>query len=195
MLLEYPAAFPSPFTLFLARHGQPDRSRYDLPYHLPPGPQLTEKGQQEAAELGEFLHAQQAAHFMASPLERAWRTAAIAARACDAPLEMSQDLAEWRPEENETTVLGRMQRAIAAGVRLAQAKAAPVVLVTHGGPIMAALKWLGVPAGTVERYRIFDGRNPLPTAGAWRVDNINGELRAQLVFAPQGVVIPVEITV
>lgn len=196
MLLESPSALPGgPFTLFLTRHAAPDRSRYDLPYHLPPGPRLTEKGLQEAAELGEFLRAAQTAHILASPMERTWQTAEIAAQTCAAPLGMNPDLLEWRPDEQERAVLERMKQAVADGVRLAQSKDAPVALVTHGGPVLVALKYLGLPAETVERFRIFDGRNPLPTAGAWRIDNDHGELRAQLVFAPQGVVIPVEITV
>mgnify|MGYP005817552989 CR=1 FL=1 len=193
MLLEQPAGLPGPFTLYLARHAAPDRTRFDLPYHIPPGPNLTEKGLREAAELGEFLCGAGVVHFLASPLERAWRTATIAAETCGATLELNQDLTEWRPEENESTVLARVQQAFETGLSLAMAKGGPVALVTHGGPILAALRWLGAPAETLERMRIYDNRNPLPTAGAWRIERLDGgELHAQLAFAPAGVMIPTE---
>lgn len=192
MPLEQPARLPGPFTIYLARHAAPDLTRHDLPYHLPPGPNLTEKGLQEAAELGEFLRKAGAAHFIASPLERTWRTAAIAARTCDAPLEVNPNLAEWQPDEDEFTVLARMKAAFKAGLSLALTKHAPVVLVSHGGPILALLRWLGAPAELLERVCIYD-RNPLPTAGAWRMDCLDrGELQVQLAFAPQGVILPTE---
>jgi broad specificity phosphatase PhoE len=76
---ETPLLLPQAYTLYLARHATPDRSRYDLPYHIPPGPGLTEKGRQEAAELGQFLRQEGVRHILASPLERTWRTALIGA--------------------------------------------------------------------------------------------------------------------
>ena len=42
-----------------------------------------------------------------------------------------------------------------------------VAVVTHGGPIAALLLALGMDEATLERHRVYDHRNPLPTAGAW----------------------------
>lgn len=179
---------PGQFTLYLARHATPDRTRFDIPYHYPPGPELTENGKQEASELGCFMRGVGVKKIQASPLERAWRTALIAQEVCGAALEMNPDLAEWRPEEVEKVVLERMLHAFEAGAKMAEHH--PVALVTHGGPIMALLKYLGLPADTVERYRIFDGRNLISVAGAWRVEKTAGEIRLNLVFAPAGIKLP-----
>lgn len=194
MLLEQPIALPEPFTIFLARHAEPDRARYDIPYHIPPGPPLTEKGLREAAELGEYLRAAGTACFLASPLERAWRTATLAGEACGLQPVLDYNLAEWRPDENDCALQARMQEAFYAGVKLSREKAAPVTLVSHGAPIQALLKWLGLPAETIEHYRIYDHRCLLPTAGVWRVEKISGELHAQLAFVPEGVKTPTELT-
>ena len=196
MLLEQLSALPEPFTIFLTRHAEPDRARYaHIPYHIPPGPPLTDKGLQEAAELGEYLRAAGTATILSSPLERAWRTASIAAEACGVSPVLDYTLAEWRPEENDQGLQSRMQEAFSAGMKLAREKTAPVALVSHGAPILALLRWLGVPEGTIERYRIYDHRCLLPTAGAWRVEKISGKLHAQLAFVPEGVSIPTELII
>jgi 2,3-bisphosphoglycerate-dependent phosphoglycerate mutase len=185
---------PDTFTVYLARHATPERARPDLPYHIPPGPMLTERGLQEAAELGSFLREAGVMRLFASPLERAWRTASIAGEIIQAPLELDLDLAEWRPDEVEKTVAERAWRAFGRSAQLSAQLAAPVTLVTHGGPVLLLLKALGMPEPTVQRYRIFDSRNPIPMAGAWRVERSQGTLQIQLVFGPTGVKIPDPMT-
>lgn len=195
MLLEQSASLPEPFTIFLARHAEPDRARFDIPYYTPPGPPLTEKGLQEAAELGEFLRASGVGAILSSPLERTWRTAAIAGEACGVSPALDANLAEWRPDENDRDLKARMQQAFQAGLLLAREKAAPVAMISHGAPIQAVLEWLGMPAKTIERYRIYDHRCLLPTGGVWQVEKTSGELRAQLVFVPDGVTLPSQLTI
>jgi broad specificity phosphatase PhoE len=178
---------PEEFTVYLARHATPDHSRRDIPYAIPPGPELTEQGRQEAAQLGAFLRSLEAARVFASPLERALRTAAIAGTLAGLPVEVNDDLAEWRSEELEREVQTRMERIFSAAAQLSCAQSAPVVLVSHGGPVMAMLKLLGMPSPVADRCRIYDGRNLIPPAGAWRVEKLDGELRIDLVFVPKGV--------
>ncbi len=181
---------PEAFTVFLARHATPERARPDLPYHIPPGPALTERGLQEAAELGAFLRDAGVARMFASPLERAWRTATIASEITQASLELDTDLAEWRPDEVEKKVTERIWRSFERAARLS-AETGPVTIVTHGGPVMLLLKALGLPDTIVQRYRVFDSRNPIPMAGAWRIERAqNGDLYIQLVFGPNGVKLP-----
>ena len=156
---------PPPSTVYLVRHATPDWARTDLIYHLPPGPPLTEQGQREAAQLGDFLRDMGVRAVRASPLERCWRTAEIAAGVAGAEWQVDQRLAEWRPEEKPPDVLARVWPVC---LEASEAEA-PMALVTHGGPIGAVLAELGLEARQLAHYQgQFDRRNPLPPAGAWR---------------------------
>ena len=177
-----PLFVPEGSVLYLARHATPDRSRHDIPYHTPPGPELTERGRQEAAQLGAFLRDAGVQHILASPLERAWRTAHIASEIAGATVELNLDLAEWRLDEVEQQVHQRVCRAFQLAARLSQ-KEGPVALVSHGSPTLTLIKALGLPTAEIERHRIYDSRNPIPQAGAWEVRS--GLLR--LAFVPEGV--------
>jgi broad specificity phosphatase PhoE len=180
---------PERFTVYLARHAMPDRSRVDIPYTVPPGPELTPRGMDEAAELGKYLCAAGVCFVQASPFERTLRTAMIALLgyhgAGAPPLEINDDLMEWRNDEIEKTVAERMRRAFLDAARQSARRGAPVAVVTHGGPVLALLKDLGVPADAVDRCRIYDHRNPLPTAGAWRVERMGDGLGIELAFVPR----------
>jgi len=155
-------------TIFLARHATPDWSRTDLPYHLPPGPPLVPQGEAEAAQLGRFLREAGVARLFASPLERARRTAEIAASVAELPLQVDEALAEWRPEEKVEDIRERFwpawERLIALSLR-----AGPVAVVTHGGPIGFLLDELGLPKDTLAHFkRTFDRQNPICPAGVWK---------------------------
>jgi 2,3-bisphosphoglycerate-dependent phosphoglycerate mutase len=180
--------FPEPFTIYLVRHATPDRSRYDIPYHTPPGPELTERGRREAAELAVFLQESGVVNVLASPLVRAWRTGIIISERCGARLEVNLDLAEWRTDEHEKAVLERMQRAFETGIKLAQE--GPVAMVSHGSPILTLLKSLGLSSEMIERCRIYDSRNLIPMAGVWRIENADNQFQIQLVFTPTGIRFP-----
>lgn len=155
-------------TLYLARHATPDWSRTDLPYHLPPGPPLVPQGEDEAAELGRFLRAAGVTRLYASPLERARRTAEIAASVAELPFQVEAAIAEWRPEEKTEHIRVRFwpvwERVIAQSLQ-----SGPIALVTHGGPIGFFLDELGLPKDTLAYYkRTFDRNNPAPPAGVWK---------------------------
>lgn len=180
-------ALPEEFIVYLARHATPDHSRADIPYTLPPGPELTVRGRSEAVELGAYLRQVGVKQVQASPFERTLRTAAIACEPAGLSPEINPDLTEWHTTEPEVEVAERIQRAFAQAARISCARSEPVMLVTHGGPVMALLKALGLPLAVVERCRIYDSRNLVPPAGVWRVEKLDGELRMDPVFAPQGV--------
>jgi broad specificity phosphatase PhoE len=184
------SSLPNSFTVYVARHATPDRSRSDIPYHIPPGPPLTERGLSEAAALGDFLREAGVLYFLSSPLERAWRTASIAAEVCGAGIEQNIGLAEWRPEENEAAVRERVSTAFLAACQMSSRKEGPVALVSHGFPTLTLTKALGLPPETIERCRIYDSRNLVPMSGAWRVECVDGELTLRLVFVPQGLALP-----
>ena len=167
--------------VYLIRHATPDWNRKDIPYHLPPGPPLVEKGEAEAGELGRFLREAGAGHIYHSPLERCKQTAHISgAIAGVAAIEM-QSLIEIQPGEKLEDILKRLWPTWEA----ATAKSEPVALVTHGGPIAILLEKFGVSSETLSYYkRTFDRNNPLPPAGAWQVAPLDGAWASSLAFVP-----------
>lgn len=175
-----------PQTIYLIRHASPDWDRKDIPYDIPPGPPLTEKGQQEAQELGEFLQKAGVKKLYYSPLERASHTAQIAAAVANIPAQEQAALAEWITGQSEAEIHARfwplMEAAMAESARLG-----PLGLVTHGGPVAYLLKELGIDSDRLARHRqMFDRRNPMPPAGVWRMQRNadNEDWNLQLVFTP-----------
>jgi broad specificity phosphatase PhoE len=173
-------------TIYLIRHASPDWERKDIPYDIPPGPPLTDKGQQEAQELGVFLQKAGVRKLYYSPLERSTHTAQIAAAVAGIPLLEQSELAEWVTGEMEAEIHARfwplMESAMMESVQLG-----PLGLVTHGGPVAYLLRQLGIDPARLERHRkMFDHRNPLPPAGVWaaRRNSSNDAWDLQLVFAP-----------
>jgi 2,3-bisphosphoglycerate-dependent phosphoglycerate mutase len=173
--------------IFLVRHATPDWTRKDIPYDIPPGPELTPKGEREAEELAAFLKSQSVVKLYHSPLERAAATARIAAALNGIPCVQEPGLAEWRVrEEGEPQVRERMKAAFDASFKEA-AEAGSIGLVSHGGPIGALLQELGIDPLELAVYRTrFDTTNPVPPAGAWEVER-NGKENSwglKLVFIP-----------
>lgn len=155
-------------TIYLARHATPDWSRSDLVYHLPPGPPLTEAGRQQAEVLGAYFLSVGVRQIFASPLERALHTAQIAGGIAGAAVSVVNELMEWQPAEQTAAVQARMRPALQQIIALS-AHAGPQAIVSHGGPVGALLQELGMDEPTLAGWRVFDHHNPLPPAGAWRV--------------------------
>ncbi len=174
-------------TLYLVRHATPDWSRTDIPYHLPPGPPLTPQGEADAAQLGEFLRDMGVRQLYHSPLERCARTAAIAGAVAGAQVTLDVRLAEILPQEKPAEILARVWPVwVQAGE--ACLNGAPLVLVTHGGPISTLLAELGLPPKDMAHYKArFDRSNPVPPAGAWRAirPTPEGPWSLDLAFTPQ----------
>jgi len=156
-------------SIYLIRHATPAWSRKDIPYHLPPGPPLTEQGRAEAEALGAFLHAAGVRRLFASPLERCLHTAQIAAPLAGASLQVDERLIEIQPGETTAALYRRLWPVFEAASSNGAAAHGLVGLVTHGGPIAALLGGLGMDAATLAGYARFDHGNPLPPAGAWQV--------------------------
>lgn len=173
-------------TVYLVRHATPDWSRTDLIYYLPPGPPLTEQGRMEAQALGDFLSRLEIARVYSSPLERCLQTARIAAGVARKPWQVAPGLAEWRPGETEEDIKKRFVPALYDAISTTKETGA-TVLVTHGGPIGVLLLELGMDLPTLYTHRIFDRRNPLPPAGAWKACRENPRVpwKLELVFKPE----------
>jgi broad specificity phosphatase PhoE len=171
--------------VYLARHGSPDLGRTDLVYHLPPGPPLTAAGEREAAELGQFFAARGVRRIWASPLERARRTAEIAATISGADLVVDDRLLEMQPGEAHEDVRRRTWPAWLAAT--GAAISAPAAVVAHGGVATALLQALGASPETLESLgRRFDSGNPLPPGGAWEIvlDGSGPARTPRLAFVP-----------
>lgn len=172
--------------IYFVRHATPDWSRTDLPYHVPPGPPLVPQGEQEAAQLSQFLRDMRVVRLYASPLARCQRTAELAGAGANIPMQIEPSLQEWQPGENAASVKTRLwpfwEHTLAESTALG-----PVAWVTHGGPIVVMLQALGLPPAEVERYkRLFDRGNALPPAGVWRALRYdpNTPWDLSLVFTP-----------
>lgn len=173
--------------IFLLRHATPDWSRKDIPYDILPGPALLAHGEAEAQALGKFMKSEELKKVYYSPFERAARTAKIVAAMNEIPCIEEKRLSEWRGEdENEAEVRARMislfERVAHESVELG-----PIALVSHGGPIALLLLELGLSPDELAPYRtMFDTTNPLPPAGAWKIERSSSrvEWKFELAFTP-----------
>lgn len=173
--------------IFLVRHARPDWDRKDIPYDILPGPALLPQGEKEAEALATFLKSERVAKLYYSPFERSAKTAKIAATINDIPCIEENGLAEWRGvDESEAQVRERMLSIFERAARESEV-VGPIGLVSHGGPIELLLLALGMDKEELAPYRKkFDTTNPLPPAGAWKVEQVDGEHKwnFQLAFTP-----------
>lgn len=157
--------------LYLIRHAQPFYSAPG-PYHLPPGPGLTDEGIAQAAQLGTILAGAGIERVVSSPLKRCMMTAEPLAAALGLDLLLDQDLREGQPEESPADVTVRMLRAT-----LAQSDARVVALVSHNAPLVYLLRSL-----TYDEIQLpaKDRRgNQLAECMVWAVYNRGGRWKAQ----------------
>jgi broad specificity phosphatase PhoE len=173
--------------LYLIRHATPDWDRKDIPYNIPPGPPLVEKGEKEAGLLGGFLKQAGVKRLYYSPMERSARTAQIAAHTAQIPFDTAPEVIEKSPHENFDDVVGRIwpfwERCV-----LESNQQGSIGIVTHGGPVWIVLSKLNMDAALLDRYRhMFDGDNPLPPAGVWEVKRKDeaSPWEFNLAFIPQ----------
>jgi len=173
--------------IFLIRHARPDWDRKDIPYDIVPGPALLLQGEKESRALGEFLKSENVARLYYSPFERSAMTAKIAAAVMGIPAIEEKGLTEWRSmDEPEARVRERMLSIFERSVNESK-DIGPIGLVSHGGPIALLLLSLGMDTNELAPYRKkFDTTNPLPPAGAWKVEKMDGEngWSFALAFAP-----------
>ena len=179
-------------TLYLVRHASPDWTRHDLPYHIPPGPPLTEQGQDEARLLRDFLRRAGVRRIASSPLERCLQTAHLVADPqanghleVAIPLDTWPGLMELQPGEPIDSIRSRFCSAFQAAWDIA-GHHGPMALVTHGGPITFLLEEMGMDGARLKQAYEFDHHNPLPPAGTWQITRAapNQPWKMALVFIP-----------
>ena len=173
--------------IFLIRHARPDWDRKDIPYDIVPGPALLLQGEKESRALGEFLKSENVARLYYSPFERAARTAKIVALANGIPCFEEKRLAEWRLADEAEALVRKRARSIFEDAARESEQLGPIGLVSHGGPIALLLLELGIDKDVLAPYRkMFDTTNPLPPAGAWKVEKIRDDelWLFQLAFTP-----------
>jgi broad specificity phosphatase PhoE len=155
--------------IYIARHASPDWHRTDIRYDVPPGPPLTERGEQEAMLLGEFLMARDVGRVYASPMLRASRTAELAAGVMGLSAQIDHRISEHRKEETGRDVSNRL-RPFWVEISTEAERNGPVCFVTHGGPMKMLLYQSGMPEKTLTDHNgRFDHGNPAPPAGAWLI--------------------------
>jgi broad specificity phosphatase PhoE len=173
--------------LYLIRHATPDWDRKDIPYNIPPGPPLVEKGKQEARLLGGFLKARGIKRLYFSPMLRTACTAQIAAAAGQIPLEERAEVIEKHPDESVEDVIGRIWPFVERCIEESDQQGS-IGIVTHGGPVWIILNQLKMDASTLDKHRhMFDGDNPLPPGGVWEVsrEDEHSPWTFKLAFIPQ----------
>ena len=122
-----------------------------------------------------------------SPFERAAHTAKIVAAVNGIPYVEEKRLAEWRGADEAETQVRRRMSSIFEQAAQESMELGPIGLVSHGGPIALLLLELGIPKAELEPYRkMFDTTNPLPPAGAWKVEQVadQTEWKFELIFTP-----------
>ncbi len=122
--------------LYLIRHAQPHYNA-PVPYHVPPGPGLTEHGLAQAAALVPMLRQVGIERLVSSPLRRCTMTAEPLAAALNMDLRIDDDLREQQPGEAAADVNVRMLRAA-----LAQSDVRVVALFSHAAPLTELLRTL-----------------------------------------------------
>lgn len=169
----------------MVRHATPDWNRRDIRYDIPPGPDLTAKGREEAYQAGLYLKPYGIDVIYASPMARATQTAEIMAETLGQPCRSEMALIEWARDESPASVLARLLDFWHSQVE--SGDAATLALVTHGGPIGLLIAHFQ-PELDLARYRgRFDHRNCAPPGGIWRAAREPGAetWRWELVFMPR----------
>ncbi len=166
--------------LYLIRHGQPVHNP-SIPYQLPPGPDLSERGRMEARHVAAFLADKELEMLFVSPFARTTQTAEVLVDALGVPVTFTALAQEHAPGERFEHVRERMRELLNG---LADSPYRRVGIVTHGSPIRAALLELSHDQIDLSRH-VYQGGNPAPTCGVWRVVfNERRACRFDLVFKP-----------
>jgi 2,3-bisphosphoglycerate-dependent phosphoglycerate mutase len=166
--------------LYLVRHGQPVTAP-SIPYNTLPGPELSARGREEAAQAAAFLADRGVEQLLGSPFARAAQTAELLAERLGLPLTLTALLQEHGPGESFEQVRERIGELLAAANDSPHAR---VALVAHGSPIRAALLDLSNDKIDLSKH-VYAGGNPAPTCGIWHVQFLDEHTRRfELVFKP-----------
>lgn len=166
--------------LYLIRHGQPAHNPV-IPYHTPPGPDLSERGRAEAAQASAFLADKGLEHLFVSPFARTSQTAEVLVERLGLPATFTALVQEHGPSERFEQVRERIRELLNAAHDSPHTR---IAVVAHGSPIRAALLELSSEKIDLSRH-VYQGGNPAPTCGIWHVQFLDGYTRRfELVFQP-----------
>lgn len=166
--------------LYLIRHGDPARDPA-IPYNTPPGPDLSERGRDEAAQAAAFLHDKGVEHLFVSPFARTTQTAEVLVDTLGLPVTFTTLVQEHGPREGFEQVRERIRELLAAADDAPHSR---VGIVAHGSPIRAALLELSKDKIDLSKH-VYPGGNPAPTCGIWHVQLVDAHTRRfELVFKP-----------
>lgn len=122
--------------MYLIRHAEADYST-GVPYHVAPGPALTEAGMQQAEQLGQLLAGSAIERVVCSPFRRCVLTAEALAASLGLDVVVDDDLREAAPGDPEANVLARSLRGV-----LNHVDARVVAFVGHAAPLTWMLRSL-----------------------------------------------------
>ncbi len=162
--------------IYLIRHGTADRTT-GVPYHIAPGPPLTDAGVQQAATAAELLGFAAIERVVSSPMRRCTMTAAPLCERFGLALQIDDDLGEMQPGEEPAAVSLRMMRAV-----LAHVDAGPIVLVSHAAPLEQLM--LAMTNQRVVLPAPGEGGARVGAANVWQVLRHDGQWHAS--FLPPG---------
>lgn len=164
--------------IYLIRHALADY-KTGLPYHIAPGPGLSESGYAEAAAIAPLLVPCGIERIMSSPMRRCLQTAEPLCAALGLEPQIDDDLGEMATGEAPTAMGLRMLRAV-----LAQADAGAVAFVSHAAPIEQLI--LALTHGKAILPPPGDRGAHIGTGHVWQVLRTNGHWQAAHV-PPGGV--------
>ncbi|MGQ9611995.1 histidine phosphatase family protein [Chloroflexus sp.] len=166
--------------LFLIRHGQPVHNP-SIPYHLPPGPDLSERGCVEARQVANFLADKGVEQLLVSPFARTTQTAEVLVDVLNIPVAFTDLVQEHAPGETFEQVRARVREVLTG---LADSPYRRIAIVSHGSPIRAFLLELSHDQIDLSHH-VYPGGNPAPTCGIWHVTFANQRAcQFDLVFKP-----------
>ena len=165
--------------IYLIRHGDPARDPA-IPYHTPPGPNLSVRGRDEARQVAAFLADKGIEHLFVSPFARTTQTADLIVEALNIPTTFTSLIQEHGPGETDVNVRDRIREVL---VGAHDSPYTRIGFVSHGSPVRAFLHELS--RDTIDlRNHSYAGGNPAPTCGIWHARRLENGWDLQLIFKP-----------
>ena len=164
--------------IYLIRHAEADYS-VSGPYHVAPGPSLTDAGHRQAADTAQLLALSGVERVVSSPMRRCVLTAEAICSRLGLELELDPDLGESQPEESPAEIGVRMLRAA-----LTHASGGSTALVSHATPLEQLIQTL--TRGLAHLPPPGHRGTRIGTGEVWQLVRLDGEWRAYQV-RPGGV--------
>jgi 2,3-bisphosphoglycerate-dependent phosphoglycerate mutase len=166
--------------IYLIRHGDPARDPA-IPYTTHPGPNLSDRGRNEARAAAAFLADKGLEQLFSSPFARTTQTAEIISEQLGLPIISTKLIQEHGPGESDAQVRERL-REFFTGAQ--DSFFTRIGLVTHGSPVRASLLELSKDQIDLSKHN-YAGGNPAPTCGIWQARWLDEHhIRFELVFKP-----------